>query len=407
MVGERALPGGAAAVLKAILAGHAELGIDDAQLATLSRIYWGASGPASTDDAVDVVAATLSPDQFRKAMVRVANLATADDQVVSVPGTIEPLVAEAVGRLTKDRQVVEIELATKVADRVMGWGKLFGFFVALPGVLLLVTLSAIGASKFDDVRSAAAGVDEKVKEADTRLDAAVKSAQDWSGRAKEVLAATEQQITNVRATLAEQGQQIGSLDSRVHEIAESLRFRSGVNLSSEVKDRLNQTGSAFLAYFRELGFAPKGPPINVDTMSTRDHPGMLSYYDAGTNTIFISQEVADDDYVLLEQYTRQILNASLPFDYIGGIVKWKASIIPIERGLTNYFPGSLLDRAVLGTIAAQHLASESPNSSRKPYQRDLSNNQPVTKLVFASVPVRGCVGRHFLGDTHEARQGKF
>jgi hypothetical protein len=79
-------------------------------------------------------------------------------------------------------------------------------------------------------------------------------------------------------------------------------------------------------------------------------------------------------------------------------------------GLTNYFPGSFLDRAVLGTIAAQHLASESPNSSRKPYQRDLSNNQPVTKLVFANVqeayPFVDAWGGIFW-DTHEARQGKF
>jgi hypothetical protein len=382
MVGEHALPGGAATLLKAILAGHAELGIDDAQIARLSRIYWGASATASTDDAVAVVAATLSPDQFRKAIVRVANLATADDQVISVPGTIEPLVAEAVGRLTKDRQVVEIELATKVADRVMGWGKIFFFFVAIPVAVILVGLSAIGVSKFDDVRSAAAGVEVKVKDAETKLDAAVKSAQEVSGQAAHVLAQTQQQIADVQTALAAQGQQISSLDNKVREIAESLSFGPGTNLSSEQEDKLSHTASAFLEYFEKLGYIPKTSKINFSTKAVNPE-GMISYYYA--NTIYIKPELVDDDYVLLHEYSHRILNASLPFDFLGGATQWKGSIIPIERGLANYFPGSFLDRTTLGAVAAQRLASQRLISSDRPYLRNLKNNELVKKLVIANM----------------------
>jgi hypothetical protein len=46
-------------------------------------------------------------------------------------------VAAALDKRIKHRSVVEVELASKVADRLIGWSKTFGVFVAAPVAVLL------------------------------------------------------------------------------------------------------------------------------------------------------------------------------------------------------------------------------------------------------------------------------
>jgi hypothetical protein len=141
-------------------------------------------------------------------------------------------------------------------------------------------------------------------------------------------------------------------------------------------NQLSQIASAFLEYFEKLGYVPKTRNVRFANISESN---ALSYYNQWTNTIYIRPELVDDDYLMLEAYSHHILSASLPFDFLGGATQWKESIIPIWRGLANYFPGSFLDRTTLGTIAAQHLAS-----SDKPYLRMLKNDKLVKKLVMAN-----------------------
>ena len=106
---------------------HADaLNIDEKQIASLSRIYWSPRGEQKPREVVSNVVSILSPEQFGAAISRFVEEGEADLVAASAEtGSIEVVVAGALEKLTKDRSLVEIELATKVADRLIAWAKVF------------------------------------------------------------------------------------------------------------------------------------------------------------------------------------------------------------------------------------------------------------------------------------------
>jgi Type VI secretion system spike protein VgrG3-like, C-terminal len=271
-----------------MLAAAKEIGLDEHQVASLSRMYWS-SARRSPSELVKEAAACLSSEQFGKAVACFAEGrverrdGTASIAEGAQPADIDAAVAAALDKRIKDRSVVEVELASKVADRLIGWSKTFGVFVAAPVGVLLLILSLFGLSKFDDVRQAANRADDLLRQATTRLDesntkltAAEKRAADLTQLAAERAQDVDRQLAALRAANAQTQTQIASLGQTVQKIETQLG-----GLSAQ----------------EETGNKPPG------FISTARQPGSSSYGTWGMSAKMAGELVAADGFPWHEEFS--------------------------------------------------------------------------------------------------------
>jgi len=210
-------------LLGCILSDADGLQLSERQVTALNRLYWLVHNGSSPQQIVSEAASLLSPEQFRSAVGRYTEANTPASSSVSTDTIgLESTIAAAVAAKVKDKAVVEIELATAVAERLIGWSKVFGIFVAVPIAILLVIFSLFGFAKFEDVRNAANRADELLKEAQTKFTAS--SSQ---------LAATQKKVDGL----------IDIANQRAAEVAEQLKRQqeSAAENSQQIKSALNAT----------------------------------------------------------------------------------------------------------------------------------------------------------------------
>jgi hypothetical protein len=352
---------GASLLLQTLLKNHRKLGLDSTQIAGLSRLYWSAE-PRAAAAAIEEIERTLSPEQFRQSVTDFATaLGGPSSRAPIAPADIDALVKAALNERTKDKDAIPLDLATKAADLLIGWARMFAFFVAVPAAVILAGLSFVGYSKFQDVQNTA-----------VRAEATLHAAQENVDK----IAASSKQVDNQLAELGQRLQandeQIRSLDTTVRSLAEKLNFGSDSGLSASQKAKLTQAAASFLHYFEQLGYTPKTKDVNFTTKV--DVPGGLSYYDANTNSIVIQLEIADDETILLHEYAHRILYSSLAFDAINGTPAWNYSAVPIEYGLDDYFIASFRNDPVIGALAAKRLGA----SAGLDLPLKLQNNARIT-----------------------------
>ena len=112
---------------------NADEGLDGRQIVALNRLYWSVGSSHPIPDLVSEVGSLLSPEQFRTAVSRFAELSDATPVSSTTDGdTVDSRIASALESRLKDRSTVEVEIATAVAERLIGWSKAFGIFVAAP-----------------------------------------------------------------------------------------------------------------------------------------------------------------------------------------------------------------------------------------------------------------------------------
>jgi tetratricopeptide (TPR) repeat protein len=230
-------------LVESILAHHQELGLDEAQFNAISKLFWSQSQDMNDIATISEVAKSLTSDQFCRAVALLTpQFATNPHQPAALDSTIEGFVTEALERKTKDKQLVEVELATKVAERVMGWAKLFAAFLAAPAAVGLLLLGAVGFSKFEDVKNASKLVDDKINEAQSTVDASLKKVDDRLNEAQSKVDAsfrrvdevlqlarqnvekTERQLASVESALTEQRKKVAALNDTVTNLAANQRF---------------------------------------------------------------------------------------------------------------------------------------------------------------------------------------
>jgi uncharacterized coiled-coil protein SlyX len=216
-----------------------------------------------------------------------------------------------------------------------------------------------------------------VTEAEQKLNLAVNSAQQSAQRA-------DQQIAALQNRLAAQDEQLKTLNNKVAQIDQKLSFGGAADLSLDLQNRLARVAEAYLNYFKKLGYAPKTPTINVSTKGAV--PNFLSYFDPATNTIFVQPPVAEDQFVLLREYSHHILYSSLSFGAFDNLHSSNFSLIPLESGLANYFSASYLGNPRLGAIAARYM--KSTTQFEKPFLFNLDNTETVTTLVIKDFRLR-------------------
>ena len=246
------MDGQAAALLRCALENAATLGLDDRQVAALARMHWG---DTRASELVPAIGALLTEAQFHDIVSRLIEVpAEAPAPPAPTREAIEVMVVAALEKTTKDRALVETELATRVAEKLVGWGKLFGVFAALPVAGLLLILSLFGISKFEDLRSAADRADALATQAETKLkaggarfDEADKKIEELTSRvnerANDVNRQLEQLVNNSKATEVK----INQLNSNVNEVQTTTASLGTLILggSGDVKDvqsRLKKLG---------------------------------------------------------------------------------------------------------------------------------------------------------------------
>jgi F0F1-type ATP synthase membrane subunit b/b' len=207
-----------------------ELRLEERQIVALNRLYWSAGNMRSDPDLVSEVGSLLSPEQFRTAVGRFAELSDATTVSSTTDGdTVDSLIASALESRFKDRSIVEVEVATAIAERLIGWSKAFGIFVAAPMAVLLVILGLFGFAKFDDVRKAADRADEllgqaqtKLSQSSSQLDSAEKKVEELIDRANRRAAAVERQLASLQESTAANSQQIAKTQSVIQRIESQL-----------------------------------------------------------------------------------------------------------------------------------------------------------------------------------------
>ena len=223
--------GGRAKQLIGCVLSHAdELRLEERQIIALNRLYWSAVGIRSDSDLVSEVGSLLSPEQFRTAVIRFADLSDATPvSSTTDEEAVKSLIEETFTSRLKDKSVVEVELASVVAERLIGWSKAFGIFVAVPAATLLVILSLFGLAKFEDVRKAADHADAllgqaqtKLSQSSSQLDSAEKKVTELVDRASQRAAAVERQLASLQESTAANSQQIAQTQSAIQRIESQL-----------------------------------------------------------------------------------------------------------------------------------------------------------------------------------------
>src|SRR6516164_8262444 len=96
--------GGRAKQLIGCVLSHAdELRLEEPQIGALNRLYWSAVGIRSDSDVVSEVGSLLSPEQFRTAVMRFADLSDAKPvSSTTDEGAIKSLIADTLKSRLKD-----------------------------------------------------------------------------------------------------------------------------------------------------------------------------------------------------------------------------------------------------------------------------------------------------------------
>jgi TolA-binding protein len=169
----------------------------------------------------------LSPEQLRVAIGYFLESSEEPLAVGVAPETVDALVVKSLDKITKERSVVEVELATKVADRLITWSKTFGFFVAVPVAILLLILSLFGISKFEDARRAAEQADKVLQQAEARSTALEKAGNKIS-----------EQIDRVQQVAQENERKLGELAQRQEKTERSVQeLLGGLSAGFETGNR--------------------------------------------------------------------------------------------------------------------------------------------------------------------------
>ena len=131
--------------------------------------------------------------------------ATPEDRLASMETQLESLGSQAKGR---EQKVLELETCELIANRLMGWAKLFGFFVCIPIAVLLVVMGLILGKGLKDLN-------ELTVTTRNSLQPLLKDAQTRADEAKNVAVAAQRDADNIQHAVKTTGQGISDLQNQV------------------------------------------------------------------------------------------------------------------------------------------------------------------------------------------------
>ena len=338
---------------------------------------------------------------------------------------IDRLVREFLERNTKDKDVVEVGLAMKAADLLIGWVKIFGVFVAVPGAVLLTVLGWFGVSTFRDVREKRDQMNADLEEARRdvrekrdqtnadleetrktalRVDAAREDAEALVTKTSESLSSVELQLQRLQVLFSQNEQRIEALDVTVKNI---LEFAPEAKLSGATQKRMSENLDKFKTYFKSLGYQPSSAEDSSVIVRTDDpdhhiQRGLIAYYNPEINTMYINPDYSDSEYPALRQYAHRVLYASITLPNLSGAPdsttrKWQG----LEYGLADYFPASFRNELKLEAISTKSDPSKnltvdlSDSASFKAVTTDQFMHRELAQQAWRATlwEIRGKIGR--------------
>jgi uncharacterized phage infection (PIP) family protein YhgE len=290
---------------------------------------------ARTSAGLEALHAALPGDQFVKLLTAVDSETSQEIETTSIKSAVDQYLAEKI----KDKDVVEIELASKIADRLYGWTKLFGFFVAIPVAAIIFGLGAFGITKVADLRDYA-------NQATAKLQKAVDTATLGAKEADKVLAEFKNQT---ELKLAELKSQSDALQSQVKNL-EKCVYGNPVTMGEASKSNLEAKLAEFEKHMEKVGYRPDGSKIAVEIAGPGDTSGAFAYYDSEKARIVLSQCAAGDVGMVFREFGHHVLIRGLSFDYLN---KHNMVLAAIETGLVSYFACSYQNDPMLARAQTQ------------------------------------------------------
>jgi len=192
----------------------------------------------------------------------------------------------------KDQKALDVETTEAIITRVQSWAKLFGFFVAIPLVLVAVWLGLLGYKSYTDfqgsIARAQAEIDPKLKASEQSVTALQKRAGDLSvieeklsreqddvdpklKKAEESVEVLQGRAGDLSKTLDAVGQlapKFESLSNRVDTLqAEIVKFQSASELTPDRQQSIQEELKSFRSYLVGLGLSAPAviPTVKVAT----------------------------------------------------------------------------------------------------------------------------------------------
>jgi hypothetical protein len=307
--------------------------------------------------------ALLSPDQQVALSMAAMTGSPPDAGAAAAVGDLERRIGAALEARLKDGRIVEIETAQAIAERLLGWAKLFGYAVGIPLAVLALALGFLGIRSYNDFTALVASAQTEItgKLAQDAKDLETKSAE---------LNATYASLKDKFAQVSTLADNVQALSQKVQQIEEKIGFEPSSVLTPELQRGLEQSISSFRDYLAAFGYKPRPGKIRVYV-----DPDMQAnaYYIDSENRIVLAEEVATDTDVIFRAYAHHALSSVFP---IGDM---KSVDSAIESGLADYFPCSFSNDSRLGeaSVAVFH----------KPYLRNLDNRRSFKEIAAPNTEV--------------------
>lgn len=258
---------------------------------------------------------------------------------------MESQIEAVLSKKFKDQQLVEIELAQAVANRLTEWLKLFGFFAAIPIAILLGTLAIWGVTKFADVN-------EKLKTAKESADSLQQRASGLSGQYDRLSSAAEKyealgkkydslgaKLDAVAARSEAINKEVQSVKTDISRISERIALVPSPALTPDLKKRLEDSIAGFDQYLIKCGYIPEqAGKVTVSVVESIEG-NLVSRYSALNRQMTVTRGYAAEPANVLRVYMNVVLTKKE-----GEWEKW-ASYNSVNIGLETYFPASFLNKA--------------------------------------------------------------
>jgi len=233
-------------LLRSLLIQSQALKLSSDQLSSLNRIYWAYHHGERDQLTTRAIANLVSYEQFVGAISALTTDGGADRSDNSHDAEVEAIIEKSVSAKFMDKDLLAIDLASTVTERLIDWAKIFAFFVAAPIALMLIILSVFGFQKVQDIRAVSDRADAIVATAETKfsqLSDTNKKIALFDSKVHGLEAEIEQRRSSVE-------QQIAFLDKEI----ESVRLLSQATAATSVLTANHKTVQDLQVALKDKGF---------------------------------------------------------------------------------------------------------------------------------------------------------
>ena len=294
-----------------------------------------------TANGFEALRSALTGEQLSELLASEEGLASVVPGSTAVKQDVDAYLDEKI----KGKDVVEVEIAGKVADRLISWAKIFGVFVAAPVTAVMIFLSVFGITKVSDIYAYVSDYEKKLQQT---LDNAKENAQ-----------AIEKQVVDLRNQTETLRNQNETLSSDVKKLKECV-YGNSARTEEATRSALENALAGFAKHMVDVGFKPNAKPVSVVIGPDDMLPGAFAYYESDKRRIVLSPCAAGETGMVFREYGHEVMPRTLRFDMDAAN---DMGLNAIETGLVSYFACSYQNDPTLGRPRPQ---STPPGANTEP-----------------------------------------